>query len=96
MGGFLLGDRSDEHLEFFEEGKEAEFFDSPEEYLEKIDYYLGHETDRMRIAEAGYLRCMSSGYSYDDRLRSVLNELGLEPAASTGTDSTLTAFLQRA
>ena len=80
MGGFLLGNRSDEHLEFFEEGKEAEFFDSTEEYIDKINFYLANPALRCRIAEAGYRRCLSSGYSYDERLQKVLGEIGIAPS----------------
>lgn len=80
MGGFLLADRSDEHREFFEEGKEAEFFHGEDEFLEKIRFYLAHDSARRKIAEAGYQRCFSSGYSYDDRLRTVLTEIGFTPS----------------
>jgi spore maturation protein CgeB len=75
IGGFMLADRTDEHLEFFEEGKEAEFFGSDAEYGEKLKYYLSHDEERDRIAKAGHQRCMTSGYSYDDRMKQVLSEL---------------------
>ena len=75
IGGFMLADRTDEHSEFFEEGKEAEFFGSDAEYADKLKYYLAHEEERDRIAKAGHERCLSSGYSYDDRMKLVLSEL---------------------
>lgn len=78
MGGFLLADRSEEHLDFFEEGSEAEFFDNDEELAEKVSYYLAHPDERGRIAEAGFSRCMTSGYSYDDRLNKIMVELRLK------------------
>jgi spore maturation protein CgeB len=77
IGGFMLADRTDEHRELFEEGKEAEYFDSDEEYVEKVRYYLGNPDARVRIARAGHLRCTSSGYSYDDRIRDVMKALDL-------------------
>jgi spore maturation protein CgeB len=78
MGGFMLGHRSEEHLGFFEEGREAEYFDSDEEFNDKIDFYLAHRDERDRIAAAGFRRCMTSGYSYDDRLTKIVSEIGLD------------------
>jgi len=73
----MLADRSDDHREFFEEGKEAEYFSSDDEFRNKINFYLANESARERIAKAGHERCMTSGYSYDDRIRTVMNELKL-------------------
>lgn len=71
-GGFLLGERTPEHLELFREGTEAEFFDSDGEMLEKVRWYLGHEEDRARIAAAGWRRCHEGGYANDHRMAAVL------------------------
>jgi spore maturation protein CgeB len=72
-GGMLLADRTDEHREFFAEGKEAEFFASGEELLEKSKFYSGNESARQAIAKAGYDRCKSGKYSYVHRLRLALD-----------------------
>ena len=69
IGAFMLGERTDEHRSFFEEGKEAEFFDSPEEMIEKTVFYLEHEEARKTVASAGHRRAVTSGYSYRDRIR---------------------------
>jgi spore maturation protein CgeB len=71
-GAFMLAERSSEHLGLFEEGKEAEFFGTNEELLEKIRYYLVHDGERKQIARAGRERCLKSGYSYQERLREIL------------------------
>ncbi|MFX0209671.1 MAG: glycosyltransferase [Candidatus Hodarchaeota archaeon] len=71
-GAFMLAERTNEHLELFEEAKETEFFDTKEELLEKIRYYLNHKEERERIAKAGRQRCTKSGYSYHDRLKEML------------------------
>lgn len=75
--GFVLAKRTNEHLELFEENKEACYFSSNEELLEKCRYYLQHEDERMCIAKAGRQRCIDSGYSYKKRIEAVLMEMEL-------------------
>lgn len=72
-GAFLLAERTTEHQTLFQEGQEAEFFDSPDELLTKIRYYLDHEEDRRRIAAAGMARCLKSGYSNLKNCEKILN-----------------------
>jgi spore maturation protein CgeB len=72
-GAFMLAERTDEHLRLFEEGKEAAYFSSNEELLEKVRYYLGHEEERRTIAAAGRQRCLDSGYSHHERLKYMLS-----------------------
>lgn len=57
-GGMLLCDKAglDAHARIFEPGKEAVFYDSIEDAIEKIEYYLQHEEERLRIAKAGFAR----------------------------------------
>ncbi|EQK45819.1 glycosyl transferases group 1 family protein [[Clostridium] bifermentans ATCC 19299] len=71
-GGFMLAERTVEHLQLFEEGKEAEFFDSNEELLEKCKYYLEHEEERKNIVNGGIRRCKESGYSNVDTINHLL------------------------
>lgn len=71
-GGFMMAERTDEHLAMFEEGKEAAYFSSDEELLEKCRYYLTHEDERKRIAMAGRKRCLTSGYSNEGMIRYAL------------------------
>jgi hypothetical protein len=74
-GGFMLAERTDEHLELFEEGKEAAFFSSNEELLEKCKYYLTHEEERKQMALAGTKRCCTSGYSNEEIIKQMLQQI---------------------
>ena len=74
-GAFLLAERTAEHLEMFVEGREAEFFNTPHELLEKCRYYLSHTQSRLEIAAAGRDRCARSGYSYDAQVNQALQHL---------------------
>ncbi len=67
-GGFLLAKRTEEHLALYEEGKEAEFYDSVDELERKARYYLEHDEERKRIAAAGRRRCLSSGTSFEEMM----------------------------
>jgi hypothetical protein len=71
-GAFMLGERTSRHLEFFQENKEASFFSSRKELLEKVRYYLTHDDERRRIAAAGRARCLASGYSMCTQLAYML------------------------
>ena len=74
-GGFMLAERTDEHLALFEEGKEAEFFSSDEELLEKCRYYLNNEEERKAIVERGILRCKNSGYSNIETMKKLIDAI---------------------
>ena len=74
-GKFMLAERTEEHRRLFEEGKEAEFFASDHELLEKARYYTAHVTERERIAAAGLARVWKDGYCYQDRLAKMLDHV---------------------
>lgn len=71
-GTLMIAERTTDHLMLFEEDKEAVFFSSVDELLEKIGFYLEREDERKRIAAAGYRRCIAGGYSNYDRMREML------------------------
>jgi spore maturation protein CgeB len=76
IGGFLLAERTTDHLAYYTEGQEAEFFGSAEELVAKATHYLKHESAREMIANAGRLRCLQSGWRHQDRCRAILDQCG--------------------
>jgi hypothetical protein len=74
-GAFMLAERTEEHLSLFEEGKEAEFFGSTGELIEKVRYYLANPSLRQNIAAAGRQRCIRSGDDYPSRMRWMLEQV---------------------
>jgi spore maturation protein CgeB len=74
-GAFMLAERTKQHQEMFTEGTEAIYFESKEELLEKVKYYLTHKEIRIQIALAGYRRCLLEDYSYENQLKLILREV---------------------
>jgi spore maturation protein CgeB len=73
-GAFMLAERTQEHLDHFQEDVEAVYFNGIDELKSRVEYYLQQSALRRRIGEAGRQRCLSSGYSYDARLQAILDE----------------------
>ena len=70
MGGFRLFELpangvmqisdGDEYLAtFFEPGREIVGYESADDLVDRIRYYLEHEQERLAIARAGYARVMA-------------------------------------
>jgi spore maturation protein CgeB len=71
-GGFMLAERSDEHRELFEEGREAAFFEGAEELSAQLERYLYDAPARRSIAAAGHRRVTTGGHRYQDRAARML------------------------
>lgn len=76
-GGFLLGTRADEQLDFFAEDREMAYFSSPEELVTKAQRYLTHDEIRAAIAYAGYVKVKS--HTFKDRASRLLDCLKAVP-----------------
>jgi spore maturation protein CgeB len=74
-GAFMLHERNAEVLDYFSEGKEADFFDSPDELAAKVRYYLEHPAERQDVAQAGFSRSLKDDYSIDARMKVVTHWL---------------------
>lgn len=78
VGGFVLSNWQPEIPELFEEGKEIVTFKTPEEMLEKVDYYLNHEEERLEIAVNGY-RKVKECHTFEHRLKKIISILYPSP-----------------
>ena len=76
-GGFVLSTYCPETAELFEENKEIVFFKTPEELLEKVDFYLTHDEERRRIARAGHEKVISC-YTYNKKIRELLRWMEID------------------
>lgn len=73
--GFMIAERTNEHLDLFEENKEAVYFSNDCELLEKVKYYLENEKERLSISNNGYHKCINKDYSYDNRIIEILKKV---------------------
>ena len=72
VGGFCLTNYQPELTEYFEIGKDLEVYHNMDELLEKVDYYLSHEEQRIRIAMNGYQK-VRKYHTYRHRLTQALH-----------------------
>lgn len=74
VGGFMLSNWQEEIPELFVEDKEIVTYKTPEELIEKADYYLKHEDKRVRIGVNGY-RKVKERHTYEHRLEKIISIL---------------------
>lgn len=58
----------------YEENKEIVFYRNKDEFVDKICYYMTHDDERLKIAEAGYERLMQDGHEASDRIREIIRD----------------------
>lgn len=73
-GGFMLHQRTNELLQYFEEGLEVACFESKEEFIDKTKYYLANETQRETIRKNGQERAWKD-HTIDQRASQVIKIL---------------------
>jgi len=93
-GGFMLAERTEEHRMYFEEDKEAVYFGSMHELVDKIWFYLGRDELRTQIAERGYKRCLASGARYVDRARFAIEQFRLMRSSAVAVARSVTVAQQ--
>ena len=62
-GGFLLTNFQADLLQHFTPNEDFVYFESINDLLNKIDYYLSHENERKQIAKSGRIK-VSKNYNY--------------------------------
>ncbi|HEX4645543.1 MAG TPA: glycosyltransferase [Verrucomicrobiae bacterium] len=80
-GGFLLTDHADNLEDYYVPGREIALFESVDDLVDKVRYYLAHDSERAGIAEAGYSRTLRE-HSYEQRFSEIFARMGLPPAKS--------------
>ena len=78
-GGFTLTGQAEDLESYYEEGREIVCFGTIPELIEKIRYYLSHESERRAIAEAGYQRTLHQ-HTYVHRFTDIFRHLQLPVA----------------
>ncbi len=70
-GGFCITNFQAELPMFFENEKHLVWYYNERDLYEKVDYYLNHDEERQRIAQAGY-EFVKENCSYENRIREML------------------------
>ncbi|MDE6750921.1 MAG: glycosyltransferase [Lachnospiraceae bacterium] len=70
-GGFLLSNYQNDFFDFFNAGEDFEFYESEKDLLNKINYYLSHEDERLAIAANGHNK-LAAGHTYRHRVQEML------------------------
>lgn len=71
-GGFVISNYQEELEELFIPDVEIVLFHNVTELVEKVNYYLQNEKERLRIAMNGYLK-VKSQYTYDKKMEAILD-----------------------
>ncbi len=74
VGGFLLTDSNPSIEEEFDIGKELICYHSPDELKDLLRFYLNHESERRKIAQAGQ-RVVLEKYTLEKRLKQIFQKV---------------------
>lgn len=73
-GGFLLSNYQADFLDLFVPGEDFVYYESKEDLLDKIGYYLSHENERQAIAKNGHDK-VAAGHTYRHRVQEMLSHI---------------------
>lgn len=72
-GGFLLTSKMKGEENYFELEKEFSCYESPEDAVNKVKYWLSHPEEREAIAKYGSEKCLKL-YTYQNRMQEIVND----------------------
>lgn len=70
-GGFLITNYQHEIAEYFEAGRELVIYEDIPDLVSKVQYYLTHEDERLRIAKNGYEK-VNRDFTFKDKIEKML------------------------
>lgn len=73
-GGFCLTNYQPEIAALFEDGKELVMYTDTKDLLQKVEYYLNHEEERLQIAQAGQEKVRNC-FSIESRIAELINSI---------------------
>jgi len=75
-GTLQLTDERSELRELYAVGSELDVYRNAKDLLDRIDYYLSHDEERLKIAARGYRRTRAQ-HTFDQRIKTMLDILGI-------------------
>lgn len=75
-GGFTISSMADDLDTYYKIGEEMVVYDSVGDLIDKINYYLKHDSERENIAKAGYERTIRE-HTYEKRFKEIFKTIGL-------------------
>lgn len=71
-GGFLLTNYQTDFMDCYIPGEDFVYYESKQDLLDKIDYYLNHDDERIAIAKNGFERT-AANHTYKHRIEEMLS-----------------------
>jgi len=81
-GAMYLTHRNPDLCRLYSEGEEIECYETPEEALKKIRFYLDHPENLARVAKNGHQKALTRD-TWDQRLLTTFEQLGLLATSNT-------------
>ena len=68
--------KADDLEKFYEPGREMVLYENVNDFVDKVRYYLAHDEEREKIAQAGYARTLQE-HTYAKRFEEIFKKIGL-------------------